>query len=228
MDIPWEHLSLIYGGEGGDVNGLPPDRSASPPHVKDRFPARAAFFLDARNHSLREQSPMIEEILKGDLSYWDPQGDGEGAVMMGEGPLLGATHDSLSPDGGSTFGDTADPGAALTDSAVTGVTRHTAFTQDVTTTPGPRPGPGQGDGDGDASGQVGSAANRDAPSATLGAPLAAVPPGAGAPGAGVPGARQPLRPSHRPVSNPAATSLRSVGACAPCHLISHSLSPWRQ
>jgi hypothetical protein len=203
VDIPWEHLSLIYGGEGGDVNGLPPDRSASPPHVKDRFPARAALFLDSRSHSLREQSPMIEEILKGDVSYWDDLQEGSANLGDAQESL---TYPGALLDGSSTFGDGE---AVEEDTVVTGVTRQTLVATEVASAAGAGTGSGvssatQG-ADLEASGAVGSSSTAGA-----GAPVPAPPPGSGSrPAGAVAGARQPLPPSTRPAANP-ATSLRTV------------------
>jgi hypothetical protein len=69
VEIPWEHLSVHYGGESGNTSGLPPDRSLSPQHVRHRFPARTSFFLDSTHHVLRDPSPTVENILRGELSY---------------------------------------------------------------------------------------------------------------------------------------------------------------
>jgi hypothetical protein len=214
VDIPWEHLSLIYGGEGGDVNGLPPDRSASPPHVKDRFPARAALFLDSRNHSLREQSPMIEEILKGDVSYWDDLQEGSADLGDAQESL---TYPGALLDGSSTFGDGE---AVEEDTVVTGVTRQTLVATEVASAAGAGTGSGvssatQG-ADLEASGAVGSSSTAGA-----GAPVPAPPPGSGSrPAGAVAGARQPLPPSTRPAANP-ATSLRTVSG-VPSPSLSHS------
>jgi hypothetical protein len=105
VDIPWEHLSSLYGGDSGGVHGLPPDRSASPPHLRDRFPARTAFFMDTRSHHLREPSHAIEEILRGDAGYGDP------AHAMGLHPASAGVGSTTPTELGSGLGDVAYDGA---------------------------------------------------------------------------------------------------------------------
>ncbi len=99
VDIPWEHLSSLYGGDGGGVGGLPPDRSASPPHLRDRFPARTTFFLDSVHHSMRDASPAIEEILRGEASYGDNHGVG---LHVDEASRGSRTHSAGTAAGGGT------------------------------------------------------------------------------------------------------------------------------
>ena len=97
IEVPREHVTQTYGGEAGAVVGVPPDRSAGSVYAT-RFPARVPYYVDALHPDTpRETSHLIEDVLRGDVSYEDfaiahqRSVDSESSVPMGVRGLVGAS-----------------------------------------------------------------------------------------------------------------------------------------